>query len=154
MGNRTRNRKTAQVTLHPSPKAPKKTIAATLRLTKFQKKLLAIQLKLGSLLKQAAPRSKPRDVSWMSVDLAGLWEVGLNHKRHVRELLKCSYPRDREKIEELLTEMQVNLLSQGADHLKTLQKILPRVRSAVYRAVWRDSHSTPAGVACPCPGKQ
>ena len=70
----------------------------------------------------------------MSVDLAGLWEVGLNHKRHVRELLKCSYPRDREKIEELLTEMQVNLLSQGADHLKTLQKILPRVRSAVYRA--------------------
>jgi hypothetical protein len=69
----------------------------------------------------------------MSVDLAGLWEVGVNHKRHVHELLKCSYPQDREKIEKLLTEMQVNLLSQGADHLKALQKTLPRVISAVYR---------------------
>jgi hypothetical protein len=134
MGHRTRNRKTAKVTLHVSPKGPKKTTAATLRLTKFQKKVLAVQLKLTSLLKLAAPKLKPRDVSWMSVDIAGLWEVGLNHKRHVRELLKCSYPRDREKIDKLLTEMQVNLLSQGADHLKTLQKSLPRVRSAVYRA--------------------
>jgi hypothetical protein len=61
----------------------------------------------------------------------------VNHKRHVHELLKCSYPQDREKIEKLLTEMQVNLLSQGTDHLKTLKEILPRVRSAVYRVAYR-----------------
>jgi hypothetical protein len=107
--------------------------AARPRLTKTEKELLAISAALSTLLHRASPRSTAKDISWMSVDIAGLWEVSKNHERHVRQLLKCSYPRDRAKIENLLTEMLVNLISQGADHLETLQRILPRIRSAVYQ---------------------
>jgi hypothetical protein len=107
--------------------------AARPKLTRLEKKLLTIQTSLNALFRRASPRSRARHLGWMSVDIAGLWEVSKNHERHVRQLLKCSYPGDRAKIESLLTEMQVNLLSQGADHLKTLQRILPRIRSAVYQ---------------------
>jgi hypothetical protein len=103
------------------------------RLTKTGKQILAIQTALSALFRQASPHSTAKDISWMSADLAALWEVSRNHERHVRQLLKCSYPRDRAKIENLLTEMLVNLVSQGADHLETLQRILPRIRGAVYQ---------------------
>jgi hypothetical protein len=111
----------------------KKQDAGSPRLTRTDKKFLAIQTAISTLLRRASPLSTAKDISWTTVDLAALWEVSKNHERHVRELLKCSYPRDRAKIENLLTEMQVNLLSQGADHLETLQRILPRIRSAVYQ---------------------
>ncbi len=93
-----------------------------------------IQGRLHALLDVAARSCTPKDISWTVVDLASLWEVSVNHERHIRQLLKCSYPRDRGKIEDLLTEIQVNLLSQGADNMKTLSKGLPRIITAVYNA--------------------
>jgi len=107
--------------------------AARPRLTKLGKKLLAIQTSLYDLFRRASPRLRARHIGWISVDIAALWEVSQKHLNHVSQLLKCSYPKDREKIENLLTEMQVNLISVGAHHLQTLQRILPRVRSAVYQ---------------------
>jgi len=96
--------------------------------------MISIQNALGDLLRRAAPTSADKTVSWTSVDLASLWEVSVNHQRHIRLLLKCSYPKDRHKIESLLTEIRVNLLSQGADSLGTLQRDFPSIISAVYGA--------------------
>ena len=107
--------------------------ATSSKLTRSDKMLKNIQNSLSSLFRVAAQSCKPKDVSWTAVDLASLWEVSVNNQRHIRSLLKCSYPRDRDRIETLLTEIQVNLLSQGADNLKTLQKGFPRIVSAVYR---------------------
>lgn len=102
------------------------------RVTRIGRKMISIQNSLGDLLRRAAPKSADKTVSWTAVDLASLWEVSVNHQRHIRLLLKCSYPKDRHKIENLLTNIQVNLLSQGADSLSTLQRGLPRIISAVY----------------------
>jgi hypothetical protein len=104
------------------------------KLSKKGRRILAIQTALSALLRRAAPRSTARAISWTSVDLAGLWEVCQKHERHISRLLECSYPRDRARIEAIMTEMQVNLLSQATDHLKTLAKTFPRVRQAVYRS--------------------
>ena|SRR5579859_7758344 len=102
------------------------------KLTKRQKQYLAIQVALRRLLRSASPKSKERDIRWVSIDLAWLCEVASNHQRHIRLLIKCSYPKDRERIENLLTEILVNLLSQGASHLSTLKMLFPRLRSAIY----------------------
>ena len=102
-------------------------------ITKAHKQMLLIQTNLNSLLSLASPNSTAKAISWTCVDFAGLWEVSKNHISTMRRLLKCSYPRDRKKIEDLLTEIQVNLLSQGADHLKTLQVNLPRIRRDVFQ---------------------
>ena len=104
------------------------------RITRTGQKMVAIQNTLREFLRRAAAGSADKTVSWTAVDLASLWEVSVNHQRHIRLLLNCAYPKDRHKIENLLTEIQVNLLSQGADSLSTLQKCLPRIISAVYGA--------------------
>jgi hypothetical protein len=95
------------------------------KMAKILKEYLVINRALHRLLRSASPRANKRDISWSCVDLAGLWEVTTLHRQHIRSLIKCSYPRDREKIEELLTEIQVNLLSQGIDHIETLKKVYP-----------------------------
>ena len=102
--------------------------------TKLVMKMTSIQQALAALLRRAASPSTDRVISWTSVDLAGLWEVSKNHERHITQLLKCTYPRDRARIENLITQMRVNLLSQGADHLKTLGKSLPQISHAIYRS--------------------
>jgi hypothetical protein len=104
------------------------------KLTRTEKKMASIQSTLHSLIRRAAPSSANKTVSWTAVDLASLWEVSVNHQRHIRLLLQCSYPKDRHKIQNLLTEIRVNLLSQGADNLSTLQRGLPAIISAVYNA--------------------
>jgi hypothetical protein len=101
------------------------------RITRTGQKMVSIQNTLRELLRRAAPGPADKTVSWTAVDLASLWEVSVNHQRHNRLLLNCSYPKDRHKIENLLTEIRVNLLSQGADSLSTLQKGLLRIISAV-----------------------
>ena len=95
---------------------------------------MSIENTLGNLLRRAAPSSSDKTVRWTAVDLASLWEVSVNHQRHIRLLLNCSYPQDRHKIEDLLTEISVNFLSQGSDSLSTLQKGLPRIISSVFNA--------------------
>jgi hypothetical protein len=96
--------------------------------------MVSMQSALRSLIQRAAPSSADRTVSWTAVDLTSLWEVSVNHQRHIRLLLKCSYPKDRHKIQNLLTEIRINLRSQGADNLSTLQRGLPAIISAVYSA--------------------
>ena len=125
-GSRRKHRGTA------SERVKKKQVMDS-RLTRDGKRLLAIQTTLSSLFRRASPKSLRRDISWMSVDLAGLWEVSKTHQSHIRRLLKCSYPEDRDRIQLLVTEIQINWLSQAVDHLKTLNRILPRVRSMLYR---------------------
>ena len=92
----------------------------------------SIQAALKKLLRTASPKSTPKDISWTSVDLTSLWEVSSEHLRHIRLLVKYTYPQDREKIEDLLTKIQVNLISQGLDNLLTLRKSLPRILNGVY----------------------
>ena len=116
----------------PSHSTNKRRVAS--ELTESEKMLMRIQIRLSSLLGRAARSCAPKDVSWAAVDLASLWEVSRSHLRHIRLLLRQSYPKDRERIERLLTEIQVNLLSQGAEHMKTLQRSLPRIVRATYSA--------------------
>lgn len=102
------------------------------RMRGYQEEILAIQSALYSIFRSASPRSKARDLGWISADLAGLWEVSIRHERDIRRLLKCSYPRDRSTIEKLMTEILVNLLSDGLSHLTTLKKLFPPLRELIY----------------------
>jgi hypothetical protein len=72
---------------------------------KTYRQMQHINLALHELLRKASPKSTPKDISWTCVDLTSLWEVSKEHLRHIKILRKCSYPRDREKLERLLTEM-------------------------------------------------
>lgn len=107
--------------------------AVLTKLSYQQKQMIKIQHKMGDLLKLASPRSTNKDVRWTGVDLTALWEVSKKHIQHINLLMKCSHPRDHEKIKDLLTEIQVNFVSQGLEHLDTLKRSLPRVRSNAYR---------------------
>lgn len=102
-----------------------------LKINKTQKQMIAISGNLKKLFIKTCPRCTSRDISYFTADMSGLWEVSKVHERLIHSLLHCSYPKDKEKIENLLMEITVNWLSQAADHLSTLRKILPRLRRSV-----------------------
>jgi hypothetical protein len=105
--------------------------AAAPKMTKTQKEMRLIQTKLKGLFRRACPRCRQRDISWLAVDLSGLWEVSKEHQSKIRSLLRSSYPRDHKQIEDLLMELRVTWLSQAADHLQTLRQILPRLQRTI-----------------------
>ena len=94
--------------------------------------ILPLQTKLRPLLKRAWPHGSPKDISWLTADLAGLWEVSRVHIILVRKLLSMAGRPDRRKLQELSQELDVNWFSNASSHMRTMKRELARFKSSLY----------------------
>lgn len=91
------------------------------------------------VLSRASPSSPARLVASVAVDFADLWAVGQNHTEWLRSIVKLRFPKDQDKLLDLLTEMEVNWLSEAANHVRSLEKDLPALIRQIGRSPRRNS---------------
>jgi len=94
--------------------------------------ILPLQKKLKPLIQRAWPDGSDKDISWFVADLAGLWEVSRVHIILVRKLLKMADELEREKLQQLSQELDVNWFSNATGHLDTMKKDLARFKASIY----------------------
>jgi len=94
--------------------------------------ILPLQNKLKPLLKRAWPDGSEKDISWFTVDLAALWEVSRVHIILVRKLLKMGDKLDRVELQQWSQDLDVNWSSNASGPLKTMKKVLPRLKASLY----------------------
>ena len=90
--------------------------------------------KIMKQIQKASPKSSRALATDLAIDLGDLASVAQKHLAHVRELLRMTIPRDREKFQTLLAQFDVNLLFEGQWHLKDLKRLLPRIIRDVHAA--------------------
>jgi hypothetical protein len=87
--------------------------------------MLAERLRL--LLQRACPNCPEELASGIAVDLTDIWSIGERHKKHIRDLLKLSLPREEDRLYEILAGgVEVDLLFENDYHLRSLRKLLPQ----------------------------
>lgn len=91
-----------------------------------------LQNKLKPLLKRAWPDGSERDISWLTVDLAALWEVSRIHIILVRKLLKMGDRLDRAELQQFSQDLEINWFSNASGPLKTMKNVLPRFKASLY----------------------
>lgn len=83
--------------------------------------------KIRKLLQRACPGCPEQLASGMAIDLTDILFIGERHKKHVQELLRFSFPRDKARFSTLLArDVEVDLLFENEYHLRSLKKLLPR----------------------------
>jgi len=103
--------------------------------------ILPLQAKLTPLLKRAWPNGKETDISGLTADLAGLWEVSRVHIILVRKLLKMADGLDRRRLQDVTQDLDVNWFSNASGHLKTMKRELGRFKNSLYAAKRRQPES-------------
>ena len=95
--------------------------------------ILPIQKKLLPLLRRAWPEATEKDVSWLSADLAALWEVSRVHAILIRKMLKMGSRPNKSQLQEIAQELDVNWFSNASGHMKTMKGELSRFKASLYR---------------------
>lgn len=103
----------------------------TARIPSHTREIIPLQQKLRPLLKRAWPDASDKDISWLTADLAGLWEVSRWHVKLIRELLKTRPKGDKGKLQRISQELDVNW-SNARSHLKTFERGLSRFKRSLY----------------------
>lgn len=94
--------------------------------------ILRLEKKLRLFLKHAWPDAKPKDISYLSTDLAALWEVSRLHIILVRNMLKMRTKLKRRELQGLSQELDVNWFSNASGHMKSMKGELARFKSSLY----------------------
>jgi hypothetical protein len=90
--------------------------------------ILPLQGKLRPILKHGWPDRTAKDIGWTTADLAGLWEVSRMHIILVRKLLRMGRKPDRNKLRQILLDLEINWFSNAEGHMHTLKHELARLR--------------------------
>jgi hypothetical protein len=90
--------------------------------------------RLYRVFRRASPKVDEGMAADIAVDLTDLWSTGVEHRRHLRKLLSLSLPRDLEKLEYLLCEIEVNWQGEGKIHTTSLARSIPRILKATSKA--------------------
>ena len=118
----------------PTPKRVKalnKTLRAIHRRGKRQDKSLGVPdtvaeiiylNKLHPLLKRAWPDGSKRDVSWLTAELAALWEVSRVHIILVQNILKMGDRPNRRRLRLIAVKLDVNWFSDGPGFMKSMRR--------------------------------
>ena len=93
-----------------------------------------LQAKLSPILKQAWKGGSPNDISFLTADLAGLWEVSRVHIKLVNKLIKMKRRPNRKALQQLLIDIEINWFSAAPGHLKTMKGEIGRLR----KSLWTD----------------
>jgi hypothetical protein len=112
----------------------------TLKISAPNREIVPLQNKLGALLSRAWPDGSKRDISWLTVDLAALWEVSRIHIILVRRLLRMGRRFNRAEMQDISQELYVNWCSNAAGHLETFERELARFKASLYRENGRKRH--------------
>lgn len=92
--------------------------------------ILAQKLRLQ--LQRACPNCSQRITAGIAVDLADIQFVGERLRKNIRELLRLSFPRDKDRLYKTLArEIEVDLLFENNYHLRSLKKLLPEFWSTL-----------------------
>jgi hypothetical protein len=94
--------------------------------------ILPLQEKLRPLLKRAWPQGSERDISFLTCDLAGLWEVSRLHIILVRRLLKTSPELSETDLRDIVMELHINWLSTAPGHIKDMKRKLAQFDANLY----------------------
>lgn len=105
----------------------------TLKIPAPNREIVPLQNKLGPLLSRAWPDGSKRDISWLTVDLAALWEVSRTHIILVRRLLRMGRRFNRAEMQDISQELYVNWCSNAPRHLETFERELARFKASLYR---------------------
>src|ERR1700756_967432 len=77
----------------------------------FAAEILPLQAKLRPILKQAWPDGSEKDISWLTADLAGLWEVSRVHIALVGRLLRMADKPNKRKLQQISQALDISWFS-------------------------------------------
>jgi hypothetical protein len=83
---------------------------------------------LFKVLAVASPKSAVDLISGLAVDLADFWEIGEEHRQRIRELRNMRFPRDRQRFENMLYDLQIRLVWHAEWHAKHLKRRLEQLK--------------------------
>jgi hypothetical protein len=107
-----------------TPQSKNLRIGEKLRIPAPTAEILPLQQKLRPILKHGWPNRSDKDIGWTTADLAGLWEVSRMHIILVRKLLRMGRKPDRNKLREILLDLEINWFSNAEGHMRTLKREL------------------------------
>jgi len=88
--------------------------------------ILPLQAKLRPLLKRAWPDGSEKDISWMTADIAALWEVSRTHILIVKKLLRMGAKPNGSELRQISIDLDINWFSNASGHMQTLKRELAR----------------------------
>jgi hypothetical protein len=103
-----------------------------LRISAPTAEILPLQARLRPLLKRAWPVGSEKDISWMTADLAGLWEVSRAHIILVKKLLRVGGEFNRDKLQQIAIDLDINWYVNARGHMETLKHELARFRASLH----------------------
>jgi hypothetical protein len=84
--------------------------------------------RLSESLKTASPNSSEDLITGIAVDLADFWEIGEEHKRVLKKLLRMRFPKDKKRFENVLCEIDIRLVLHAEWHARALKIRLKKLR--------------------------
>ena len=79
------------------------------------------------ILKKVCPDSSGPLLGRLAVDLADIRQVADKHRAMLRQIQSLQSPRDKDKLQKLLAQVEVNLLWHNQYHLSSLKRCIPRL---------------------------
>jgi|HubBroStandDraft_4_1064222.scaffolds.fasta_scaffold417904_1 hypothetical protein len=108
---------------------------ASLKIPSPTAEILPLQARLRPLLRSAWPDASEKEISWLTADLAGLWEVSRVHVILIRKLLKMADKRskpDLRRLSNIAVEIDINWFSNAPGHMKTMKRELARFTTCLF----------------------
>lgn len=102
------------------------------------REIVPIQNELAGLLRRVSRKLNRDNVTSVSANLAGLWEVSRVHISLVGTLIKMSDRINDEKLAAVARELFINWFSNASDHMATLKRPLSRL-AGFERAFYNDT---------------
>ena len=95
--------------------------------------ILRLERQLRPIIERAWPDGSEKDISWMTAELAGLWEVSRKHIILIRKLLKMKRKPDTQKLRQISQELYINWFSDASTYMKTLEPELARFKRSLFK---------------------
>jgi hypothetical protein len=90
--------------------------------------IVPLQAKLKPILQRAWPKGSDKDISWLTVDLAALWEVSRVHIILIKKLLRMKGKPNKKLLAQIAIELEINWYSNASGHLETLEQELNKLQ--------------------------
>lgn len=97
---------------------------------RFRQSLVKANVQLAQVVRNKLSESSlgtPEELSSVAVDVADIVAIGERLRSKLRDLLKLRFPRDLEKLENLIVEFKIDLLWENQWHLNSLKQELPKL---------------------------
>jgi hypothetical protein len=91
--------------------------------------ILPLERRLRPAVKRLWPDGSERDISWLTADLAALWEVSRVHMMLVRKLIGTANGSGKQRVLDISTDLEVNWFSNASNHMRTMKRELRRLNA-------------------------